>query len=511
MAEQNFANRTLYHGDNLDFLRGMNSETVDLIATDPPFNKNKDFHATPDSLAAGASFKDRWRWTKDVHEEWVDAIKDNWPGLWAVIESARVAYGQDMAAFICWLSVRVLEMHRILKPTGSMYLHIDHTAHAYAKAMMDAIFGRKHFRNEIVWKSRQDKGNLATKQMVRAHDIILWYVKSDQAKYNIQFLPYDDDYIKEFYRHQDSRGLYRLLPCTNETGGNKVYDFRGVSRAWRFRESTMQKMYKDNLLVQASPSSPWQYKKYLDDAKGIKLEDLWNDIPGARGNESTGFRTQKPLGLLRRIIKASAPPRGIVLDPFAGCATTLVAAELLGHPWVGMDIWDGALDVVKQRMENSRQLLTGIPEIKYETTPPPRTDADEIPVPNLRLHIQRPKEPWERLTNREIRVILEKAQELDGLIGCAGCGRVLERAFMELDHIQPKAENGADHLLNRILLCGPCNGRKSNQLTMAGLKTQNVRDGWMKDRAIAETCQQRALLRGTYVRDNWDAGAAHYL
>ena len=150
----NFPNRTLYHGDNLPFLRGMDSETVDLVATDPPFNKSKDFHATPDSLASGARFSDRWSWDRDVHPDWVDSIKDNWPGVWAVIEAARAAHGEDMAAFLCWLGVRVMELHRILKPTGSLYLHIDHTAHAYAKALLDGVFGKQNFRNEIVWAYR---------------------------------------------------------------------------------------------------------------------------------------------------------------------------------------------------------------------------------------------------------------------------------------------------------------------------------------------------------------------
>lgn len=147
----NFRNRTLFHGDNLDYLRGMDSETVDLVATDPPFNKSKDFHATPDSLAKGAKFEDRWSWDKDVHPDWMDAIKDNWPKAHVLIEATRSVSGDDMAAYLCWLGVRVMECHRILKPTGSLYLHIDHTAHAYVKALLDAIFGRRNFQNEIVW------------------------------------------------------------------------------------------------------------------------------------------------------------------------------------------------------------------------------------------------------------------------------------------------------------------------------------------------------------------------
>ena len=198
----------------------------------------------------------------------------------------------------------------------------------------------------------------------------------------------------------------------------------------------------------------------------------------------------------------------IVLDPFCGCATTPVAAERLGRQWVGMDIWDNAHQVVLNRLEaeglvvpeaddiqSGQQVLT-FNHIHYKTEPPVRTDDDEIPVPNLTLRIRRPKEPWERLTNRQIRSILEQAQRVSDLVSCAGCGRALESEFMELDHITPKAENGADHLINRILLCGPCNGRKSNQLTMAGLRRQNQQAGWMKDRNRAEQTQQRALLRG---------------
>ena len=151
MAAPNFKNRTLYHGDNLDFLRGMNSETVHLIATDPPFKKGRDFHATPNSLAAGAQFQDRWSWREDIQGDWLsDIIKDH-PEVWSVITTAKAVYGDDMAAYLCWLGVRLLEMWRILRSDGSLYLHIDHTAHAYVKTLLDAVFGYKNFRNEIVW------------------------------------------------------------------------------------------------------------------------------------------------------------------------------------------------------------------------------------------------------------------------------------------------------------------------------------------------------------------------
>ncbi len=171
MPDQNFANRTLYHGDNLDFLRGMNSGTVNLIATDPPFNKSRDFHATPDSLAAGAQFQDRWSWHTDIHDDWLIQIQRDEPEVWHVITAAKEVYGDDMAAFLCWLGVRLLEMHRILADDGSLYLHIDDTAHAWVKCLLDAIFGRDNFRSQILWKrtSAHSDGRQGRKQHGRVH------------------------------------------------------------------------------------------------------------------------------------------------------------------------------------------------------------------------------------------------------------------------------------------------------------------------------------------------------
>ena len=177
----NFSNRTLFHGDNLPFLRGINSDSIDLIATDPPFNKGRDFHATPDSLAAGAKFQDRWSWERDVHQEWIDQITDDYPRLMEAIESARYAHSDGMGAYMCFMAVRLLEMRRVLKPTGSIYLHCDPTASHYLKAVMDAIFGWKQFRNEIVWYYRRWSG--ASRQFQRMHDLILWYSKGKDYRF----------------------------------------------------------------------------------------------------------------------------------------------------------------------------------------------------------------------------------------------------------------------------------------------------------------------------------------
>ena len=466
MAEANFKNRTLYHGDNLAFLRGMNSETVHLIATDPPFNKNRDFHATPDSLAKGARFSDRWSWERDVHEEWTDSIIDDWPAVWEVIIAARAAYGDDMGAFLCWLGVRLMEMHRVLRPDGSLYLHIDHTAHAYVKCLMDAIFGWKNFRNEIVWC--YSGGGIPRKDFPRKHDTLLRYTKSDDYLFHVERKPYKEN--------------------TQQVGIHSTY------------------------------SGP---DNRIDLDRGTPITDWWTDIPTVTGwnPERTGYPTQKPLDLYERIIKASSNEGDIVLDPFCGCATTPIAAERLKRQWVGMDIWDGALEQVQNRLARDTILRFDdkhhitLPQVHYETAPPIRTDDNEMAAPTLKLRIQRPVEPWQKLTRHQmLRVLASAQQSSDGVI-CAGCGRVLEVEFMELDHITPKAERGENHILNRILLCGPCNRRKRDNLTLRGLLRENKKKavGWMKDESMAKLVQEYVREKAEWVRDHFDSEACQAL
>ena len=470
MAEPNFKNRTLYHGDNLDFLRGMNSETAHLIATDPPFNKNRDFHATPDSLAAGAKFQDRWSWERDVHEEWTDSIIDDWPAVWEVITAARAAYGDDMGAFLCWLGVRLMEMRRVLREDGSIYLHIDHTAHAYVKCLMDAIFGWKNFRNEIVWK--YSRWSAASKQFQRMHDTLLWYSKSKEYTFTKPQQPYaNESYIEKTVRGVVDGKLVRL----KDEQGNYL------------------KRKKENI--------------------GVLMHDVWTDINfiPPTGKERVGYPTQKPLALYERIIEASSNEGDIVLDPFCGCATTPIAAERLKRQWVGMDIWDGAKDIVIERLERDTILRADdkshvtLPQVHIETRPPVRSDDNEVAAPTLRLKIQRPAEPWQKLTHKQMTRVLAAAQGTSGGVICAGCGRVLEREFMQLDHITPKSDRGANHILNRILLCGPCNRRKRDNLTLRGLLRENKKKAvaWMKDESRAKLAQESARDKAEWVRDHY--------
>ena len=501
----NFQNRTLYEGDNLPFLRGINSETIDLVATDPPFNKSKDFHATPDSVAKGARFGDRWTWERDAHDDWLEAIKDNWPRAYSVIETARLSYGDDMGAYLCWLGVRLMEMHRVLKPTGSLYLHIDHTAHAYAKCLLDGIFGKGGFKNEVVWK-RTSSHNSA-KRWGPVHDTLLFYTRSDSYTWHRQSQPYTAEYVKRFYRQRDKGGRYRYGDLTGPgiRHGDSGQPWRDVDptpkgRHWAvpdipdgfanpsgYAEMTVQDrldvLDSVGLIHWPEEGDTPSFKRYLKGDKGTPIGDVIDDITpiSAHAEERVGFPTQKPLALYERIILASSNVGDLVLDPFCGCATTPIAAERHRRQWLGIDQWRGAFNVVKQRMEDNRQLLVDVPEIYYSTAPPIRTDDGAEASPSLVLKVQVAEPAGPRMTHSEMKAFL--IQQDGGTIICKGCLRVFDDPrYLELDHNTPRADGGLNHVSNRLLLCGPCNRAKSNTLTLSGLRRLNQQQGWMASR-----------------------------
>ena len=437
--------RTLFIADNLPVLRGIDSESVDLIATDPPFNKG--VKAFEGIVAAGVgkagrkvSYKDTWTWG-DVQEEWTEAIKDDHPNLYAVIQAANVAAGEDMGAFLCWLGVRVLEMHRILKPTGSLYLHIDHTAHAYVKAMLDAVFGRGNFHNEIVW--HYTGGGRSKTYFSRKHDTILYYSKSATSLFNV-------DAIRVPYKETSG---YAKGGITSKSG-----------------------------------------KKYSPHPNGTPVDDVW-DIPiiNPLANERIGYPTQKPLALYERIIAASTNEGDLVLDPFAGCATTCVAAEKLRRKWIAIDINREAERVTKDRLQKSAaQLPLGSRSwdraVHVRTSPPRRTDGGTKAAPELVLVGTTPKGP--RMTVRELR---ERLSKEDGTF-CQGCGYSPPNGlveYMEVDHRQPKSRQGRDDIRNRVLLCSPCNGVKGNKLTLAELRLKRIEEGRMLNKAWTRAWYER--------------------
>ena len=500
MPERNFENRTLYHGDNLDFLKGINSGTVNLIATDPPFNKDKDFHATPDSPAAGARFDDRWSWRRDIHDDWLIQIQRDEPEVWQVITAAKEIYGDDMAAFLCWLGVRLLEMHRILTDDGSLYLHIDLTAHAYVKTLMDAVFGRRNFRNEIIWKRRY--GSFSTVHQSNkfgvSTDTLLFYVKTSGATFSPQYSFDDPQYqenIARTFRHVDENGRrYRIADLANPAiRPNLIYEYKGYQppkNGWAISREKMEQWEKEGRLhFPQNPNGRIQRKRFLDELKGKPVQNLWDDIQmvASQSSERTGYPTQKPLALYERIIKASSNEGDFVLDPFCGCATTPIAAERLGRQWIGMDIWDGAHQMVLNRLEsegltvkvdgvsqNTVQRLLTFGDIHYETTPPTRTDDGEPATPALRTP-----------TGRAVRYPRPRTQHATLLADlgpfCQGCGRNYggDTRVLEVDHVSPKSDGGTDSYDNLTLLCPPCNKEKRDRITLSGLQDQNRKNGYL--------------------------------
>ena len=437
-GKPNWENRTLFRGDNLDFLRAMNSKSVHLIATDPPFNKGKDFHATPDSMSDGASFHDRWSWEKDVHESWVDQITDDWPLVMNVIQGSRNSYGGDMGAFLCYMAVRLIAMRRVLRDDGSIYLHCDPTASHYLKELLDAIFGKNNFQNEIIW--HYNTGGATSRRFSRKHDIILFYSKTFNCfTFNSQREPYRDQKTDHF----------------------NLTDVDG--RAYRIRKVN-GKEYK-------------YYKKL-----GRICHDVWDvDSLNANARERLGYATQKPLALYERIIRASSNEGDVVLDPFAGCATTCVAAEQLKRQWAGIDIWNKAHEVVLHRL-GQEGLLSGydLNAVKCLEEPPERTDDGNTAAPFLRTKKKLHELPGPRMTRAEMRAHLLEQYGRQ----CRGCYRMFDDdRYLELDHIIPRADGGINDVSNRILLCGPCNRAKSNMLTLSGLRKLNKQNGWMAEGA----------------------------
>ena len=403
MNEANFKSGTVWTSDNLAILRGLNSECVDLIYLDPPFNSNRNYSAPVGSRAAGASFKDAWTLDDvDVHEH--GELADRNPAAYQAIEAAKVTYGKGMMAYLIFMAVRLQEMHRILKPSGAIYLHCDTTASHYLKLLMDSIFGIGNFRNEVIWGYRT--GGASKRTFAKKHDVILFYSKTNNYTFNPQ--------KEKAYTKAKGR-----KPGTINYGGGKAT------------------FYEDDVGV---------YNL-------VNMRDIW-EIPyvSSTSPERTGYPTQKPLALLERIINASTAKGDIVLDPFCGCATALVAAYYLKREWAGIDISPKAVELVNHRIEHGNRPAWGMQQSLFKgaivrTDTPLRTDLGRLPSYRSHKH---------RLYG-----------EQEGI--CRGCDLHFPFKVMEVDHILPKLQGGTDHKENLQLLCNACNRSKGGK-TMAKWK-----------------------------------------
>jgi DNA modification methylase len=355
----------LHIGDNLAVLQDkIRDESVDLVYLDPPFNSKRNYNVIfrersgKRSSSQGLVFEDTWEWNPKA-EDTCKTLVEEGGQLSKLITAFRAFLGHsDMMAYIAMMAPRLRELHRVLKSTGSIYLHCDPTASHYLKMLMDAIFGPESFKNEIIWK--RSHAHSDSKQGRKAYgnvtDVLLYYTKSENYTFNTLYLPYDQAYVDKYYRYRDPDGRrYWLDNLTGPGGadkGNPFYEVMGVSRYWRYSKEKMAQLIKDGRVVQNKPGNVPQYKRYLDEMPGLPLQNLWTDVDpiNMMAKERTGYATQKPLALLKRIIEVSSNFGDVVMDPFCGCGTAIEASEEMGRHWIGIDVTHLAAAIIKQRL-----------------------------------------------------------------------------------------------------------------------------------------------------------------
>jgi site-specific DNA-methyltransferase (adenine-specific) len=388
----------LYFSDNLKILKEeIADESVDLIYLDPPFNSQATYNVLFEetggekSTAQITAFEDTWRWGMETEKAYQDLVSGRAVKLAKLLESFRTFLGQnDMMVYLTMMAPRLVELHRVLKPTGSIYLHCDPTASHYLKLLMDAIFKPENFRSEIIWR-RSNAHNKITRQYGPIHDTILFFSKSDDFVFHPGVRPYTLEYIRARFTQSDQWGFYQLNYLTGlgtrsgESGKPwQGFDPTSVGRHWAIPRSlrrflansglgmTSQEQLevlfiKGFIVFPKKEGGQPMYKQYI--GKGVPYQDIWAYQPNTKGtlynieecidedvkyledeDEKLGFATQKPLGLLARIIQTSSDEGNVVLDPFCGCGTAVVAAEALNRKWIGIDITHLAIALIKNRL-----------------------------------------------------------------------------------------------------------------------------------------------------------------
>lgn len=381
----------LYYGDNLDVLREhVGTETVDLVYLDPPFNSNANYNVLFKSPAgAGAeaqieAFDDTWHWNDTAEEAFDQVARSGNTKAFDLLNAMRSFLGEnDMMAYLSMMAIRLIELQRVLKPTGSLYLHCDPTAAHYLKLLLDGVFGADNFINELTWKRAHTvKGNTGQggKFFGRNTDTIFFYGNGPDRErtFNPQFSDYSEEYLTKFYRFSEPDGRrYRLISMIGPGGaakGNPTYEVMGVTKYWRYSQARMKDFIERGMIVQTRPGAVPQRKQYLDNGKGVSIQTLWDDLPalGAGSSEGLGYPTQKPLALLERIIAASSNEGDVVLDPFCGCGTAVHAAQKLGRNWIGIDVTHLAISLIEKRLKDA------FPEIAFTVEGTPKDLASAL-------------------------------------------------------------------------------------------------------------------------------------
>jgi DNA modification methylase len=375
----------LYYGDNLDVLRRhIRDESVDLIYLDPPFNSNANYNvlfAAKDGHQAAAqiqAFEDTWQWDQSAAESYESTVEGG-GAVADVLRAFRTFLGtNDMLAYLAMMAPRLVELRRVLKPTGSLYLHCDQTASHYLKLLLDAVFGPQGFRSEIIWK-RTTSHNDARWNYGIVSDCIFYYVKGETATFHRQYRDYDASYLADKYRHRDPEGrVYRLSDLRSpHPRPNLMYDYKGHKphpNGWAVSLDKMRELDEQGRLeFPKKPGGRIQLRRYLDEREGMPINNVWDDIPpiNAMAKERLGYPTQKPEALLERIISTSSDAGDVVLDPFCGCGTAVAAAQKLGRQWIGIDITHLAIGLIKTRLRDAYG-----DEARYQVIGEPTTVED---------------------------------------------------------------------------------------------------------------------------------------
>jgi site-specific DNA-methyltransferase (adenine-specific) len=375
----------LYYGDNLEVLREhIRADSVDLIYLDPPFNSNATYNVLfrgPSGDASQAqieAFEDTWHWNNVAEKAFDEVMFGPNADVANMLRAMRsFLKDNDMMAYLTHMAVRLVELHRVLKPTGSIYLHCDPTASHYLKVLMDAVFGKENFGSEIVWKRYGAHSN--HNRYGAVHDIVLYYTAGSTFTFNKQYAEYDAEYVKERFRFSDPDGRKWAEQNLGNPAvrPNLMYPFKaknGViyqppANGWKFSQERMEQLDAENRLhYPQKDGGRLRLKSYQDELAGVQLQDIWTDLGsiGSTSGERLGYPTQKPVALLERILSASSNPGDIVLDPFCGCGTTVHAAEKLGRQWIGIDITHLSISLIEKRLKDA------FPGIKFEVHGAPK-------------------------------------------------------------------------------------------------------------------------------------------
>ncbi len=384
MSPKPITENTLFYGDNLEVLREyIPGASVDLIYLDPPFNSNRNYNVLfkdergTDSEAQIVAFEDTWHWNEAAQRTYDELRKQAPDHVTRMIEALHDFIGTNqMMAYLVMMAARLFELHRVLKSTGSLYLHCDPTASHYLKIVLDTIFGPDQFRNEIIWKRTSARSD--SHKWNHIHDTLLFYSKSERFTWNTQYTSYDKEYTDSFYRNIEKETGRRFtlsdLMASGTRNGSSGKSWRGIDpntrgNHWKYTVETLEELDKEGRIYwpEKDGGVP-RYKRYLDEMPGMAIQSIIIDIPplSAHSREKLGYPTQKPLALLERIIQASSIPGDVILDPFCGCGTAVAAAQKLGRKWIGIDITHLSIALQKYRLQEM------FPESTFKVVGEPR-------------------------------------------------------------------------------------------------------------------------------------------